>query len=358
MKKLLCILILFNIQVHAKNKTFKANSNLADQLDINKASKWALDGGIFKDVSNGIYINASGLHQLILLDSQGETKILEVNIAEGANNVPVTSSTFYIDNKGPELEVSWKNIERQNNTIIVGPNSLLNWKSNDPSAIFYIYINDQLSEVNSPLHFNENISTVDIKIVDAFENESFNKIEFTKNFSKPDVVWKLASPSLFINNEWHSKKTAKIIITPEQGMSYKINGMPLMLNEKGIKIINGSELSVKDRLGNQFKHTINWIVDNDPPSIVIQTLGQERVNIKNLKVKINQDVIISARDESIGLADAFFYGKKRKWEPLPKTFVFLDSGHYRIRIKAKDKIGNTLKTKINIRVIKSTGALK
>jgi hypothetical protein len=353
--KILPYIIIFSLQVYANEHTFTAQTNIAKALNISEEVKWSLNGGIFSDSKDGITIKQTGLYKILLLNTTGKIEILDVNITNGTSEKLKRESSIYIDNKSPALVYSWANIIKQDGVVFTGPNSQLFWESDDPNALFEVYINDKLSDIkNPPLQFNKKISTIKIKTLDVLNNETLTVVAFKQNFSVPNIDWKLAEPSLFENNKWYSKNKSKLILSHRDGLTYELNGKPFDAFDKVVKIDNNSQLSATDSLGNTAIKTISWIVDNDPPSLVFKTLEGEQRNIKKLKVKTNQDIYLSAEDLGAGLLDASFFSAKRKWEPLPKTFVFLSPGSYKISVKSKDKLGNNLKSKIKVRVKKGS----
>jgi hypothetical protein len=357
--KILLYILIFNFQAHANDYAFNAQTNIVSALELTEDLKWSLNGGVFYDIKEGISIKESGLHKILLLNPAGEIRILEVNITDGLSEKLKISGSIYIDNKAPELLYSWENIIKQGDQIITGPDSQLSWRSDDPNAVFQIFVNDKLLQSKiSPLQITNNTSSIRIQTVDVFKNKSITTIPFKQNFIAPVVDWKLADPSLFKNNKWYSKKKAKLIVSPQPGLSYKLNGKSFDISNTVIKIDNNSQLSANDSLGNTSSTVVSWIVDNKPPFILFETLEEEQTNIKRLNVNTNQDIHLSSDDEGVGLFDAFFFSSKRKWEPLPKTFVFLSSGNYKIKIKSSDKLGNSVKSKIIVRVKKNKGVSK
>ena len=358
-KILLCILII-NFQVHANEYRFSAHTNIASAIDLTEGVKWSLDGGLFLDAKNGIYIRKPGTHKILLLNPNGEIKNLEVIITGGLPAETKTSDSLYIDYKAPELHYSWSNAVKVGGQVVVGPNSQLKWNTDDPNATIQVYINEKLSKIiNSPLPINQDMSSIKIKTIDEFNNESITNIPFSKNFSSPPVDWKIAEPSHFENNKWYIVKDVKLVVSQKPGVSYKLNESNFDINDQSTKIENNSQLTAFDSLGNESsKDIISWIVDDKPPSLLVETLGTEQVNIKKINVKTNQDVRLSTVDEGVGLLDAFFFNKKGIWEPLPTTLAFFSPGNYKIKIKARDKLGNSLLNKINIKVKQANGGSK
>jgi hypothetical protein len=311
--KILLYILIFNLQAHANDYTFNAQTNIASSLELSDGVKWSLNGGVFTDVKEGITIRKSGVHKILLLNPTGELKVLEVNIIDGLSETLKISDLIYIDNKAPELTYSWKNTINQGDQVIAGPNSQLFWKSDDPNTVFQVYVNDKLIvNKNSPLQINNNTSTIRIQSFDVFNNESIVSIPFKKSFIAPEIEWKLADPSLFENNQWYSKKKAKLIVSPQAGLSYTLNGSSFDINNKVIEIANNSQLSATDGLGNTSSTVINWVVDNEPPFLLFNTLNEEQININKLNVTTNQDIHLSSEDKGIGMLDAFFFSAKRK----------------------------------------------
>jgi|GEM_PF-6196952 len=354
-KVLLCIIITINLPAQAKDYTLKANTNLATQIELNDEIKWSLDGGVFKNIDEGIYIEESGTYKVLLLNIDNSLSVINVNITGGLSDTKKQSETLYIDNKGPKLQLYWKNIENIGESIVVGPNSQLHWESNDKTAKHQVYINNKiLDNTSSPILFNVEMTDLSIKSVDEFNNLTQTTIEFEKDFTPPELDWKLASPSLFKNDKWHSKKAVKLIITPQQGIVYQLNGKPIKFDNNSLKINNNSILSASDYLGNTSKKTIQWVEDNEAPLFITKTLenieGEEQIIVKKITINSDQKIQISTRDNGIGILNSYFFSKNRKWEPLPKTFEFLKPGQYRIKVKSEDILGNSSKNKIIVRV--------
>ena len=350
-KTLLYILIIINSHLHANDNTFNVSSNLASSIALEEGVKWSLNGGIFMDAKDGIVINQSGRHEILLISPTGEIKTLEVNLTGGGSENLNILNFVYIDDKPPVLNYSWKNINKKEGKVVVGPNSQLFWESDDPNAVYQIFVNDRLLNTSKPpLQIYKNTSSIKINTIDVFGNESKNTVPFISKFTPPEVEWKLARPGLFESNKWYSKKKAKLIVTPQPGLAYKIDGTSFDVTNKATKIGNNSLLTATDELGNINSQTINWVIDKEPPSFLYRSLGKIQKDIKKTNLKTNQDIHISSYDKGVGLESAFFFSKKRRWEPLPKTFVFLSPGNYKINVKSKDKLGNNVKRKIKVRV--------
>ena len=240
---------------------------------------------------------------------------------------------------------------QRDSQVVVGPKSQLNWLIHEPDSTVKVYINDKLSnKTTEPIMITEDISSVVIHALDAFGNQSKTDILFIKDFNGPEVSWKLKPPSIFKNNQWYAGNTAKLKLKTQKSVTYSINNKPITTDVSALDVNNNSYLSAVDSIGNVTSEKIMWIEDKSAPHVIVKTLGETIENPKKLKVKVDQIVHIQTYDEDVGILNSEYYSRNKKWTPLPKNFVFLSKGIYRIKIRSTDNIGNTLKTHIVFKI--------
>ena len=191
-----------------------------------------------------------------------------------------------------------------------------------------------------------------IQATDDFNNESKTDIPFTKDFDKPTLSWKLQAPSVMIDNQWYANKSAMLEVRKSDSITYWLNGKRLSAGNSGIEITNNSDLKATSILGNQTTEKIQWLEDNVSPQLTVTTLGKSFVDIKKLKVKVGQKIKIQTIGDVVGILNSEYFGNNREWLPLPKTFIFIDTGLYRLKIKASDTLGNKLITYIVFTITK------
>ena len=190
-----------------------------------------------------------------------------------------------------------------------------------------------------------------IQTIDDFQNQSETVIPFIKNFNKPALLWSLKPPSFIENNQWYSNKTAQLNLQTQNSVSYWLNGKSLTNELLNSELSNNSELKAIDSLGNETTKSINWVEYNPNPEIIVETPNKTYIDAKKINVKMGEKIYIHTKANAVGSLNSE-YGNNKDWFPLPKTFVFIDTGLYRLYIKSNDKIGNITKSYIVFKITK------
>jgi len=352
-KILLCIIITISLQANSSSFEIDSTTNIFDKIQVNSGSKWALDGGVFKDIKSNVYLKHNGDYVLMILEPSGEITAYNITINNGQSQQHNVVNTLVIDNKAPKIDIRWEHVIYKGNQVMVGPKSQLHWQIDEPGPRVNIIINDKFTQsIQNPIQLTNDMSKISLQSIDEFNNESMVDVAFTKDFKEPVISWKLKSPSVEIDNQWYANKTARLEIQKSNSVSYWINGKPLLNNYSDYEINNNSMLQASNILGNQTTERIQWLEDNVSPQLTVSTLGKTYVDIKKIKVKVGQKIKIQTIDDVVGILNSEYFGNNREWLPLPKTFVFIDTGLYRLKIKASDTLGNKLITYIVFTITK------
>lgn len=351
-KILLCISIIINTQVYSKDYTLDSKLNILDQIQVSSTDKWALNGGIFQNNSNNLFLHTNGVHTLLVLSDSGELTTHQITIENGNDNPFNTNNKVLIDNKAPMIKYNWDNVISQGGQVIVGPKSRLNWKIEEIGSSAQLFINDEFtSSPNNSINITEDISKIVIQSSDEFQNKAETKIPFVKQFIGPEINWNLKPPSFKENNQWYANKTANLALNFQNSVSYWLNNNRITQDNSDLIISNNSEIKAEDSLGNITIEKIQWLEDSKSPEITVTTYDKTYTNPDKIKIKVGEKFHIQTRDNSVGLLNSEF-GNNRDWFPLPKTFVFVDTGLYRLYIKSSDRIGNSITTYIVFKITK------
>ena len=350
MKKAKTLLfIIITISLHANSNHFEidSNVNILESIQVEPGSKWALNGGIFNTINSTLYLPNNGEYVLLILDPKGNLTTHNITIINGNNKQHSVVNALIIDNKAPEIDIRWENVIYDGKNVMAGPKSKLHWQLEDAGSVANIYINDKLSHsAKNPILVTKDMSKINIHAIDDFNNESKTAAPFTKDFNKPSISWKLQPPSVLKDQIWYAKNTAKLLVQNSDAFTYWLNGKPITPNNSGIEIDNNSVLKASNTIGNQATEKIQWIEDDISPKLTVTTLNNTYEDIKKLTVKVGQKIHIQTLDNAAGILTSEYFGNNRDWLPLPRTFSFIDTGLYRLKIRATDNLGNKLITYI------------
>lgn len=351
--KLLLTLILINTNLYAQEYDFAVETNIIRELNINTDSQWAINGGIFRLVSDGLTILTKGKHQLLIMDDKHEIQTYLINITNGSKDT--VNNIIYVDNIGPKITTQWQNVITYKDQVIVGKKSILLWQSStDKIFSQQVFVNNKIVNTkSSKLTFDQQSEEVKLVLSDSFGNSTTKFLSVESDFEGPEIDWELAPSNIPNNNEKQiAGKYANIIVNAKDvsGIKeYLLKGKLITPENNEIKVKNNSEIILTDGLGNRTSQKIKWNIDKDKPQIKIQVNKREYINTKLIKIKTNTPVIISAFDKRAGIKSAYYFSRHKKWLKLPQTFEFLGPRRYKLRIIAEDNLGNKIKTHVTLK---------
>jgi len=331
------------LPVYSKDFTINANTNLLKEINPKTDVQYAFDGGVFQALPKSLSIKNNGKYTLLILDSNDDITSHNINVINGQDSQFSHNNKITVDNKAPLSEYKWKNVISKGNQVITGPKSQLNWQVNEPGSSVKLLIDGkQIKNTNNPILITNQMSNIEIHAIDAFDNQSKTVIPFIKDFNEPDINWKLNPPSIKKNNQWYANQTAELVITRESSINYSVNNKLVNNGSSAVKITNNSQIIAEDKIGNKTKETISWKEDKTSPQLIVKTLNKTYENPKKMNVKVGQKIRIQTNDDVVGLLSSEYSINKIDWKTLPKTFVFVDTGLYRLNFRSSDKLGNTL----------------
>ncbi len=350
-KILLSCLIIATTHINAQSLTFSSAKDIVNQLQLVDSNTWAINGGVFKSIDEGLNDLAAGQYQLLIKDAQDRIVVHDIQV-QGAKELKSNDNILLIDDIGPDIDLTWSNTFNKGDKTIVGPKSRMKWVAVDDSGNVSVQIDGEAVDNEQGVEFSKDSSLVTVKASDYFGNENIKQERLIADFQGPQFNWELLGPAVKQNGKWlaGSKAQIRVEAIDDVGVtSLTLNGDKINGNSVEMKVKNNSVLVAEDKLGNSSTETIAWNVDDKKPSIIIKIDGQT-LDTKRHKyiVNTNQDIFLTVEDDT-SLKYAKYFSVRKQWEPLPQNFTFFKRGRNFIKVIAEDQFGNKVKTKLKFR---------
>ena len=350
MRVLQLLLLVLNVSVVLAQEVPKA-IDISSQLGIDNIKKYAVNGGVFKSAQNGVLIDVAGEVELLLLTHDGLVKTQTIMIQGSAENTETAS--ILVDNQPPKIHTQWHNVVEQDAAIKVGPNSVLQWWNDEPDQVqTTVLLNgEQVASPGDRISFDAASQQVTITSKDVFGNENSWTAEVLTDFKGPEIWWRLQEPAVFSNNTWYAgaNADAQLMVKDEASVDQVlVNDQVSSIEQVVTDISNNTRIKARDQLGNETTAVIDWQQDNSAPQVYFNADALSEDN--NIAVSVDEVFELSVQDVGLGLSNAEYFSRSRKWKPLPKKVRFLNRGYYDIRVRAADKAGNELKRTLKFMV--------
>ena len=326
-----------------------------DDMSFELGDQWSLVGQVFQPFDSYPAVEKTGLHTLLVLKSTGElmTKTLTLEVTQ---RVPV-EPTIRMDAEGPEIQVSWHQVSNSGDQVVIGPNSNLSYHI-EGGQLTEITVDDVArTPTQQRIDFKQAASHVSLVAEDEFGNPSQWQQTLSADFTAPQVEWSMLPPAIADDGHWLSGQQSTVKITTDDDpttVQWTLNGQPTTLPQDGrLTVFHGDVISAQDTLGNSNELTLDWQLDDKPPELMVTVDGNTTTANGVVHLTTNQLMKLFTTDQGLGVKNQTYLGKKRRWQPLPKSFRFLHKGRYKIKVTSVDYAGNQLEKTLSIKVKRS-----
>lgn len=324
-------------------------------LTTEPGNQWSLDGQVFQSFDRYPAVENTGPFTLLILKESGVLMTQTVNL-EAAQAAP-REQTIRVDDEGPEIEVKWHRVSQAEDEVVIGPNSSLSYHI-EGGQLTQITVDDVArTPTQQRIDFDQPAAHVSLVAEDEFGNPSQWQQTIAADFTAPNMNWSLQPPSIERDGQWLSGGQSIAKLTTDDNpttVQWTLNDQPITLPQDGQLTVNHSDvIGIQDTLGNRSQQTLSWQLDNTPPELMVTVDGDTAAADGVVQLSVNQIMKLFTTDQGLGVKNQTYLGIKRQWQPLPKSFRFLNKGRYKIKISSVDHAGNELEKTLSIKVKRS-----
>lgn len=113
---------------------------------------------------------------------------------------------------------------------------------------------------------------------------------------------------------------------------------------------DGARCTARDRVGNEATADIPWRLDGEPPRLRLLAPSGELPATGVVTLRLGDEVTPEAVDAGAGVGALRFAVGTGPLQPVTGPLVFSRPGRFRLRVVAEDRLGNTARTSLVVRV--------